>query len=242
MAGQGRGSAIGLGRVALLLAGGLAASAAQAAADDADLIIVTARLRPEAADQEKRYRREIELSKTQFKLLIVDDEPTVCQFLSQYLTMMDYVVHVANSGAEALDMLNNGVHPDLVLLDIMMPEMDGFEVCSRIRQKHPRNEVPIILLTARDNISDIIKGFDAGANDYVTKPFSNNVLGARIKTHLQLANISAAYSRFVPQEFLRLLGHDSITTTMRYVHVARSHATAYGSPLDGLRLAAKPAA
>ncbi len=161
-------------------------------------------------DQEKRYRREIELSKTQFKLLIIDDEPTVCQFLLQYLTLMDYVVHVANSGMEALGILNNGFRPDLVLLDIMMPEMDGFEVCTRIRQKYPRNEVPVILLTARDNISDIIKGFDAGANDYVTKPFSNNVLGARIKTHLQLANISAAYSRFVPQEFLRLLGHDSI--------------------------------
>lgn len=147
-----------------------------------------------------------------FKILIVDDEPTVCQFLTQYLSMMDYDIVTATNGNDALSMIHNGERPDLVLLDVMMPEIDGFEVCRRIRQQFKANELPIILLTSRDQIKDVVLGFDVGANDYVSKPFSNSELAARIKTHLQLSHINAAYSRFVPREFLRLLGHDSIVS------------------------------
>ncbi|OQY26637.1 MAG: hypothetical protein B6244_13020 [Candidatus Cloacimonetes bacterium 4572_55] len=146
-----------------------------------------------------------------FKILVVDDEPTVCHFLSQYLRMLDFSVIEANSGVQALEMVETEKEkPNLILLDVMMPKMNGFEVCRQIRRTYPSSELPIILLTARGQMNDVVEGFKAGANDYVTKPFSNSELVARIKTHLQLAHINAAYSRFVPKEFLKLLGHESI--------------------------------
>ncbi len=161
-------------------------------------------------DEEKLTSKIPEDTHRKFKILIVDDESTVCEFLSQYLGLLNYSVTTVNNGRKALEIIDKRETPDLVLLDIMMPEMDGFEVCEKIREHLMPHELPIILLTARDKVADVVKGFDAGANDYISKPFSNNELAARIKTHLQLCHISSAYGRFVPREFLRLLGHESI--------------------------------
>ncbi len=96
------------------------------------------------------------------------------------------------------------------LPDIMMPKMTGYEVCRIIRDLKLMNDLPVIMLTAKTQVSDLVEGFDSGANDYLTKPISKGELLTRVKTHLNLANINLASSRFVPADLLRLLKKDSI--------------------------------
>jgi two-component system KDP operon response regulator KdpE len=117
------------------------------------------------------------------KILIVDDDMTLIGLLSQSLAKAGYKVLSATNGIDALQMLyKNKV--DLVILDVMMPRMDGWETCSRIREI---SDVPIIMLTAKDEEADTLKGFQSGADDYVTKPFSFAELTARVKAILQRA-------------------------------------------------------
>jgi len=144
------------------------------------------------------------------KILIVDDEPLNIQVLANNLLLENYALAKASSGREALSLLETGYKPDLILLDLMMPRMTGYEVCEKIREKFTAIEVPIVMLTAKNQVSDLVQGFNAGANDFLTKPFVKNELLARIKTHIRLAKINAAYGRFVPHDFLRFLGHESI--------------------------------
>ncbi|MEO6861987.1 MAG: adenylate/guanylate cyclase domain-containing protein [Microcoleus sp.] len=122
----------------------------------------------------------------------------------------NYTIAEATSGREALALLDTGYKPDLILLDIMMPRMTGYEVCDKVREKFTASELPIVMLTAKNQVSDLVQGFNAGANDFLTKPFLKNELLARIKTHIRLTKINAAYGRFVPHDFLRFLGHKSI--------------------------------
>ena len=144
------------------------------------------------------------------RILIVDDEPVNIQVLINHLSAANYSIQVATNGEEALELLNRGNAYDLVLLDIMMPKMSGYEVCRRIREKYLPSELPVIMVTAKNQVMDLVEGLSYGANDYLAKPFSKNEFMARVKTHLRLANINAAYGRFVPHEFLRALGHESI--------------------------------
>ena len=144
------------------------------------------------------------------KILIVDDEPVNIQVLANNLLLENYAIAEASCGKEALALLDRGYKPDLILLDIMMPRMTGYEVCQKIREKFTAIEVPIVMLTAKNQVSDLVQGFNVGANDFLTKPFVKNELLARIKTHIRLAKINAAYGRFVPHDFLRFLGHESI--------------------------------
>ena len=144
------------------------------------------------------------------RILIVDDEPVNLQVLINHLSAANYSIQVATNGEEALELLNRDNTYDLVLLDIMMPKMSGYEVCRRIREKYLPSELPIIMVTAKNQVMDLVEGLSYGANDYLSKPFSKNEFMARVKTHLRLANINAAYGRFVPHEFLRALGHESI--------------------------------
>ena len=99
---------------------------------------------------------------------------------------------------------------DIVLLDVMMPKLSGFDVCQRIRERYSPAELPVILLTAKNRVSDLVTGFGAGANDYLTKPFASDELLARVSVHLELAKISDSYARFVPRQFLEQLGKDRI--------------------------------
>jgi two-component system, sensor histidine kinase ChiS len=145
-----------------------------------------------------------------FKLLIVDDEPINLQVLSNLLSLENYSLTLTHSPVEALELIEKGLKPDLILLDIMMPQMTGYEVCRKIRQRFLANELPIVLLTAKNQVSDFVEGFNAGANDYLTKPFSRNELLVRIRNHIQLAKINLSYNRFVPREFLKFLGKESI--------------------------------
>jgi two-component system sensor histidine kinase ChiS len=144
------------------------------------------------------------------KILVVDDEPINQQVLKNQLMLQSYQVVSAMNGIEALKILDTGEHFDLVLLDIMMPRMSGYEVCREIRKRFLPSELPIIMITAKNQVSDLVEGLNMGANDYLTKPFSKDEILARIKTHLGLLKINAPYGRFVPHEFLQALGHDSI--------------------------------
>ncbi len=144
-----------------------------------------------------------------YTILVVDDEVVNIQVLTNYLSMHNFGVLKALDGFEALEILGKQ-KPDLVLLDIMMPRMSGYEVCKKIRESYPAHELPVIMLTAKNQVSDLVVGFAAGANDYLTKPFAKNELLARVNTHLRLAKINNAYSRFVPQQFLNFLDRDSI--------------------------------
>ena len=117
------------------------------------------------------------------KILVVDDDKNICELLRLYLVKEGYNVTMVHDGAAALAEFDK-LHPDLVLLDVMMPVMDGWEVCRKIRAK---DNTPIIMLTAKGEEEDKIKGLSAGADDYVTKPFSVPELMARVKTNLRRA-------------------------------------------------------
>lgn len=145
-----------------------------------------------------------------FTILIVDDEPINLQVLRNYLALENYRIEQAEDGPSVLALINNGLRPDLVMLDVMMPGMSGYEVARKLRERFPTHELPILMITAKNQIADLVAGFDAGANDYLTKPASKQEVLARLKTHLQLSALNLAYSRFVPREFLNLLARDSI--------------------------------
>ncbi|MGK7921201.1 MAG: response regulator [Trichodesmium sp.] len=145
-----------------------------------------------------------------FHLLIVDDEPINIQVLRNHLQANKYRVTQALEGKEALAALETEQNFDLVLLDVMMPGMSGYEVCAKIREKYPAQSLPILMLTAKNQIADLVMGFQFGANDYLTKPFAKDELLTRIKTHIQLSKITNAYGRFVPHEYVKLLSKENI--------------------------------
>lgn len=119
------------------------------------------------------------------KVLIVDDAPENLQVALEILKE-DYIVTVAKSGQKALEILNKNKDIDLILLDIIMPNMSGLELCQNIKQNSDLMMIPIIFLTVLENKDDILKGFKYGAVDYVTKPFEPMILKARVQTHLKL--------------------------------------------------------
>lgn len=120
------------------------------------------------------------------RILVVDDEPINIQVLINILTMQGYTVTTALSGKDALEKLDTDPSFDLILLDLMMPNMSGYEVCEKIRLKYQLFELPILILTAKNQVSDILLGFKAGANDYVQKPFEGQELMARVETLIML--------------------------------------------------------
>lgn len=119
------------------------------------------------------------------RILVVDDTPANIQMLAGILRERGYHLSVATNGLQALEVLER-IRPDLILLDVMMPEMDGFETCRRIKSSETLRDIPIIFLTAKAEVSDIVKGFEIGAVDYVAKPFNSHELLARVNTHLTI--------------------------------------------------------
>lgn len=120
-------------------------------------------------------------------ILIVDDNLKNLQIIGQLLKSEGFMISLAPSGKQALELLNSFL-PDLILLDVMMPELDGLEVCRLIKTKERLKDIPIVFLTAKNETEDLIKGFEAGGVDYVTKPFHQRELLIRVKNHLELAN------------------------------------------------------
>ncbi len=115
------------------------------------------------------------------KVLVADDDPNVCEIIRLYFSKQQIDLVVANDGQQALDLVE-AESPDVVILDVMMPQLDGFEVCREIRKKR---DTPIIMLTAKDDEIDRVLGLELGADDYVTKPFSPRELVARIRAILR---------------------------------------------------------
>jgi two-component system, sensor histidine kinase and response regulator len=121
-----------------------------------------------------------------FKVLAVDDNPKNIQVIGSILMEANYEVGFAIDGKQALDLLNESNDYDLVLLDINMPVMNGFEACKAMRNNKLLREIPVIFLTAMNEPENILAGFEAGGQDYVTKPFNARELLSRVKTHLEL--------------------------------------------------------
>jgi two-component system alkaline phosphatase synthesis response regulator PhoP len=120
------------------------------------------------------------------KILVVDDEKDLTALVSLHMKMAGFEVLTASNGEKALD-LSREEKPDLIILDLMLPKIDGWQVCERLRQDAVTKDIPVIMLTARTQIEDKLKGFEAGADDYVTKPFSPRELVARVKRVLARA-------------------------------------------------------
>ena len=119
------------------------------------------------------------------KILVVDDEARMRKLVKDFLTRENYIVKEAADGEEAIDIFFEDNDIDLVILDVMMPKMDGWEVCKEIRQF---SKVPIIMLTAKGEESDELLGFDLGVDEYISKPFSPKILVARVNAILRRTN------------------------------------------------------
>lgn len=141
------------------------------------------------------------------KILVVDDQQENVYLLKVLLSSHGYEVLEAQSGQEALDALERE-SCDLVLLDVMMPEMDGYEVCRRIREGGDKQRIPIILLTARKDTDSKVRGLDIGANDYVTKPFDRQEILARIRSLLTIEDLK---QKLVEVERLAAIGQLAVT-------------------------------
>ncbi len=131
-------------------------------------------------------------------LLLVDDVPENIHELLEALKD-DYRIMVANSGAKAMELVQGSTPPDLVLLDIVMPGMDGYEVCRRIKATPNGNRIPVIFVTVVDAAQEKVKGFNTGGADYITKPFDIDEVRARVRTHLELARLRRFLEQLVAQ-------------------------------------------
>lgn len=143
------------------------------------------------------------------RILIVDDTDDNIRVLGTILRKRNYLINVAQNGVQALKLVEK-VKPDLILLDIMMPEMDGFDACEKLKESAQTKDIPIIFLSAKSEKDDVIKGFKLGAVDYITKPFNSTELLARVETHLELKFSRQTIIRQSEErkELLHILSHD----------------------------------
>src|SRR5713101_2087229 len=118
------------------------------------------------------------------RILVVDDNPVNLRVLADWLASEHYVVSTARDGFEALAKIA-AERPDIVLLDVVMPELNGFEVCRRIKADPTMADIPVIMVTALSDVDDLVRGFNAGADDFVTKPFNFAALMARVRSQLR---------------------------------------------------------
>jgi len=153
-------------------------------------------------------------------VLIVDDVAKNLQVLGTILSKQNYKIAAANNGEQAIKIANNTL-PDLVLLDIMMPGISGFEVCTRLKKDSRTRDIPIIFLTAKIEPEDIVKGFETGAVDYVLKPFNSIELLARVKTHLEL-KISRDMLKIKNEQLRELAITDSMTGLYNHRYIIDS--------------------
>jgi len=157
------------------------------------------------------------MNNADISILIVDDNQKNIQLLGTLLLQEGYQIYVAQEGQHALSQAQE-VRPDLILLDIMMPEMDGWAVCEYLKANTVTKNIPVIFLTAKTESDDIVRGFDMGAVDYITKPFNAQELIARVHTHLRLMSLNNER-----KELLHIMCHDlanpvsAIISTLEFV-------------------------
>jgi len=135
-------------------------------------------------------RKPHSLDKDLFNVLVVDDDVVNCKVIFNFLSLYNYHVQIASSGREALRIIERGPKPNIVLLDLMMPDMTGFEVTEKIRVNHSLESLPIIILTAANSVRNFSMAIEMGANDYIIKPFNNEELHTRIGLHQKLHKIN----------------------------------------------------
>lgn len=143
-------------------------------------------------------------------ILVVEDEQDILELITFNLEANGYTVLQASSGEKGLEVANKK-KPDLIILDLMLPGIDGLEVCKKIKRVEDTAEIPIIMVTAKSEDSDIITGLELGADDYITKPFSTKVLIARVRTSLRRERVKEA-----PKSTIRISIHDITIDTSRY--------------------------
>lgn len=127
----------------------------------------------------------MEINPSEYKILIVDDVMSNVLLLKVLLTNEKFAIATANNGRQALEQVDKE-HPDLVLLDVMMPDLSGFEVAQRLKSNPDTADIPIIFLTALNSTTDIVKGFQAGASDFISKPFNKEELIIRVTHQVSL--------------------------------------------------------
>ena len=152
-------------------------------------------------------------------ILVIDDEEDILELVRYNLAREAYNVRLATSGEQALRMIRQEL-PDLVLLDLMLPNIDGLEVCKRITGDPDTAEVPVVMLTAKGAETDIVAGLELGAADYITKPFSPRILLARVRAVLRRNNLDAGDA----DEIVTI--HDIV------IHPGRHEVTIAGNPID----------
>ncbi|MDF0551944.1 SpoIIE family protein phosphatase [Kamptonema sp. UHCC 0994] len=160
------------------------------------------------------------------KILIVDDEPVNLQVLVNILSLQNYAIYQARNGEEALSLIEEGLKPDIILLDVMMPKMTGYEVTQKLRERFVSTELPILLLTAKTQVQDIVTGLNSGANDYLSKPVAKDELLARIRTQI---NISRLIS-----ENLRMGAELEVTLKLQQMILPKQYEL---EAIDGLEIA-----
>jgi len=173
------------------------------------------------------------------KILIVDDTPANIDILDLFLEKEGYKISIAQSGESALDLAYR-ILPDLILLDVMMPGIDGFETCRRLKSSDKTKEIPVIFITARNEPADIVKGFSVGGVDYITKPFSQEEVCARVHLHLKLKTLMAALEtknqklaelNELKNKFLGMASHDlrnPISTIQGFSKILLDHGETLG--------------
>lgn len=154
-----------------------------------------------------------------FTILVVEDEEDILELVSYHLNREGYKVKQAMTGEEALQKVRTEA-PDLVVLDLMLPELDGLEVCKRVKSDEATADIPIVMLTAKGEEADIVAGLELGADDYITKPFSPRVMIARVRAVLR------RHQQAEPQDSEVLEVHDIV------IHPGRHEVLVGGEPVD----------
>ncbi|MDC7124777.1 MAG: adenylate/guanylate cyclase domain-containing protein, partial [Spirochaetales bacterium] len=143
------------------------------------------------------------------EVLIAGNNVEELQIMKSQLTSLNYSVIPVVSGADLIEKIEIS-KPDLIVLDIKLQDIDGYAMCTKIRQQFTKDQLPVVLLINKEDISDVMDGLTSGANDFLARPYIQEEFLTRINTHLQLSRINNVYSRFVPTEFLSSLGRNNI--------------------------------
>lgn len=180
---------------------------------------------PEFSSITNNYQLEAD-SQADIKVLIVDDEPINLQVLVNILSLQKYGITQASNGEEVLALIEQGFQPSIILLDVMMPKMTGYEVTQKLRERYLSTELPILLLTAKTQVQDIVIGLDSGANDYLSKPVAKDELLARIRTQINMCRLRT--------ENMRLSAELEVTRKLQQMMLPKQQELA---AIEGLEIA-----
>ncbi len=155
------------------------------------------------------------------RVLVADDDPVVRNVIAAQLAELDVDVTMAVDGVDALAHIQSQAAFDLVVSDVLMPRLTGLQLCKIVRETHTAAELPFVLMSSNSSQDDVTRAFESGASDFMVKPTVKAELLQRIATHLRIASETTALTRFVPREFLRLLGRDRVADVRLGDHVAK---------------------